>query len=289
MNGMRTASFFGVAASAVVTVAGLARADLVGVNYTTGGVFLISTANGSAKRVGETTTGVMGLDRDASGRLLAVTDGIAGKLAIVDEQSWELDAVGTLNAGFTFEGGLAVGSGGRTFGGSRLSGSGRAIFQIDSSSGGMSQSITLSRETVDLNGLQFRDDGVLMAIDALGGDLVSVDIETGEVATIAQLITPRAGAVGGLAIENGVGYYVTAGTASGSNGDNSLYQIDLYTGEQWLIGALGPEAGSGFGIGAIAGHVVPSPAAVLLLAGAGVLSAGRRRRRDSDFGPRGSR
>lgn len=123
----------------------------------------------------------MGLDRDSHGSLLAITDGIAGKLARLDEQSWQLDPIGNIGAGFTFEGGLAVDAGGAIYGGTRLSGSGRAIFQLDPQSGMMGQSISLSRSDIDLNGLQIRDDGVMVGIEARAGERVSIDTETGEV------------------------------------------------------------------------------------------------------------
>jgi len=265
---------------------GLAHADLVGVNYSTGGVFSISTDNAAATQIGQTATGIMGLDRDAGGSLLAITDGLAGTLGVLDEQSWQLGTIGRLGAGFTFEGGLAVNAGGEIYGGSRLSGGGRAIFRIDHFSGQMGQNVLLSRASIDLNGLQFRGDGALVAIDALAGDLVSIDVSTGQVSSIAPLLTPAAGAVGGLAIDNGVGYYVTSGMVSGADGDNSLYSIDLYTGEQRLIGSLGAEAGAGFGIGALAGPSVPTPAGMLLLSGAGLLSAARRRRDPSGVSTR---
>lgn len=276
---MHSTNRFGASLALLGVGVGLARADVVGVNYSTGAVFSISTNDATATRIGQTATGIMGVDRDAHGSLLAITDGIAGKLAFLDQQRWQLDAVGNLNAGFTFEGGLAAGPGGELYAGTRLSGTGRAVFQIDPQTGRMGRSITLSRPEIDLNGLQFRDDGVLVAIDAAAGDLVAIDTETGEVRSIASLLTPAAGAVGGLAIDNGMGFYVTAGTTSGSGGDNSLYSIDLYSGAQTHIGTLGAEAGSGFGIGALVGPAVPSPAATLLLSWAGGLAVARRPRR----------
>tara|TARA_E500000318_G_scaffold68442_1_gene63235 strand:- start:23937 stop:24767 length:831 start_codon:yes stop_codon:yes gene_type:complete len=256
----------------------LANADLIGVNYSTGDVFSIDTSTAQSTRIGQTSTGIMGIDRDTSGRIMAITDGIVGKLSVLNEQSWELETVGNLGAGFTSEGGLAVNDIGELFAGTRLAGGGRAIFQIDPDTGSMMQSITLSRSSLDLNGLQFRNDGVLVGIDAIANELVSIDPLSGEMTTITSLSSTNPGAVGGLAIDNGVGYFVTAGTVSGSNGDNSLYSIDLYTGQQQLIGSLGAEAGSGFGIGALTGPAVPTPTSSLLLCMAGACSMKRRSR-----------
>jgi len=272
---MRTTHY--IATLLVGAAATTAHADLVGVNYSTGQVFSISTTDASVTSLGQTSTGIMGLDRDRTGRLLAITDGIAGKLGVLDESSWHLNAVGNLGAGFTFEGSLAVDPNGGIFGSTRLSGSGRAIFEIDPATGAMGRSVLLSRTVIDLNGLAFRGDGLLVGIDAAAGDFVSIDTATGAVESIAALLTPNAGAVGALAIEGGMGYYTTAGTTSGSGGDNSLYRIDLFTGAQTLVGSLGADAGSGFGIGALAGPIVPAPPAMAAIVGTGLCAIGRYR------------
>lgn len=272
-----------IATLLIGAAAGIAHADLIGVNYSTGQVFSISTTDASATSLGHTNTGIMGLDRDATGSLLAITDGIAGKLGVLDEATWQLNAVGNLGAGFTFEGSLAVDPSGDIFGSTRLSGSGRAIFQIDPLTGAMGTSVTLSRTVIDLNGLAFRSDGTLVGIDAAAGDFVSIDTDTGAVTSIAALLSPNAGAVGALAIEGGIGYYTTAGTTSGSEGDNSLYQIDLFTGHQSLVGSLGNDAGTGFGIGALAGPIVPAPATLLAITGAGLCTSAPRRRRQKSM------
>ncbi len=256
----------------------ITHADLIGVNYSTGDVYSISTADATATRLGSTVSGIMGLDRDRSGRLVGIKDGIGGSVGSLNVSDWQFSAIGNAGAGFTFEGGLAIGARGEIFAGSRLSGSGRAIFEIDPATGTMTRSITLSRTDVDLNGLQFRADGALVALDAVSAEFVSVDTGTGMVTTIAPLLSTAVGAVGGLAIDEGVGYFVTAGETSGSHGDNSLYRIDLNTGDQRLIGPLGAEAGAGFGIGALVGFPVPSPATALLVGGASAISLTRRRR-----------
>lgn len=90
--------------------------------------------------------------------------------------------------------------------------------------------------------------------------------------------------MGALAVDRGAGYYVTAGTVSGSNGDNNLYSIDLYTGEQRFIGSLGDEACAGFGIGALARQTVPAPAAAVLFLLGGGLAVARRQRRARSHG-----
>lgn len=262
----------------VVLLAAHADADLIGINYSSGQIFLISTTDASVSLLGETRQGVMGMDRDSNGTLYAITDGLSGGLGTFDEQSWTLNMIGNLSAGFTSEGGLAFDAQGRAFGGNTLAGGGRAIFQIDLDTGRAGDRIVLSRPSIDLNGLVFRSDGVLVGIDRVSNELVSIDHASGEVSTVASLISSGIGSVGGLAIDAGVGYYATAGTVSGSDGDNSLYGINLFTGEQWLVGSLGAQAGSGFGIGALASDAVPAPGPVGLLAIAGGLVGARRRR-----------
>lgn len=270
-----------LAKTGIALTAGLftmhASADLIGINYSSGQVFSISTADASVSLLGETRHGIMGLDRASDGTLYAITDGLAGGLGTFDEQSWSLNMIGNLSAGFTSEGGLAFDSQGRAFGGNTLAGGGRAIFQIDLATGLAGERIVLSRSSIDLNGLSFRSDGVLVGIDRVTNELVTIDHSSGEVSTVASLISSGIGSVGGLAIDNGVGYYTTAGTVSGSEGDNSLYGIDLFTGEQWLVGELGDQAGAGFGIGALASASVPAPGAVGLIGIGGMVCMRRRR------------
>ncbi|MFG0306951.1 MAG: hypothetical protein ACF8Q5_12145 [Phycisphaerales bacterium JB040] len=253
-----------------------AHADLIGVNYSTGAVFSIDEHTASATELGELVRGVMGIASAPDGMLYAITDGISGQLLQIDPGDWSANPVGGLGAGFTFEGGLAFDGAGHAIGGSRLAGGGRGLFEIDLATGSIGHTIVLDRTAADLNGLHFRDDGVLVGIDGDANEFVSVDLVTGEVTTIAALITPDAGSVGGLTALGDVGYYVTAGTVSGSDGDNALYRIDLHTGSQTRIGTLGPDAGSGFGIGGLVG-VVPTPGGAALL-GLGGLIATRRRR-----------
>lgn len=266
-------------AALLCATAGVTHADLIGINYSTGDVFSISTVDASTTFLGRTDTGIMGVDRDQNGDLLTITDGLNGSLGVLDENNWQIGEVGNLGAGFTFEGGLAVSGSGEIFGASRLAEGGRAIFQISRSSGDVMRSTVLSRPDVDLNGMQFRSDGVMVAIDALAGDFVSIDTSTGLMTHISSLETLSPGAVGGLALQDGLGYYITGGPVSGSEGDNSLYSIDFYTGEQRFIGTLDDVAGAGFGIGALVGTTVPSPGGLPVLGLAGVILGTRRRRR----------
>jgi len=267
-----TAALIGAACAALQP----AHADLIGANYSTGALFSIDEHTAGATSLGELPTGVMGIASAPDGTMYAITDGIAGQLLRVDQSNWSVDPVGRLGAGFTFEGGLAFDGSGRAIGGSRLAGGGRGLFEIDLATGSIGDTIVLGRSTADLNGLHFRDDGVLVGIDGASNEFVSIDLASGEVTTIASLLTPDAGSVGGLTALGGVGYYVTAGTVSGADGDNALYRIDLHSGTQTLIGSLGPDAGSGFGIGGLAG-VVPAPGGVTLIGLAGLIASRRRR------------
>lgn len=267
-----------LSAALLYATAGVSHADLIGINYSTGDVFSIRADDATTTLIGRTDTGIMGVDRDQSGTLLTITDGLSGSLGILDESNWQIRDIGTLGAGFTFEGGLAVSGSGTIYGTTRLDGGSRAIFQIDRTSGGVIQSIALSRANTDLNGLLYRSDGVMVAIDALAGDFVSIDPSTGRVTSISSLLSPTPGAVGGLALQDGLGYYVTAGTTSGSGGDNGLYSIDLFTGEQHFIGTLDDGAGAGFGIGALVGTAVPPPGGLTALGLAGAFIMARPRR-----------
>lgn len=262
-------------------VSGIAEAadsDMFGVNFSTGDVFSIDPETATATSVGALPSGVTGFAFAPDGRLFGITDGISGNLILVDPSDWSHTIVGRLGAGITFEGGLAIDVNGRAVGGTRLAGGDRALFEIDLSTGVSTPAVALSRDSIDLNGFVFRDDGALVGIDANSNEFVSIDLDSGLVSTVAPLITPNAGAVGGMATIDGLGLYVTAGVVSGADGDNSLYTLGLYTGAQSLIGSLGPDAGVNFGISGLAAMRIPAPTTLLpFVAGFGGLSIRRRR------------
>ncbi len=263
-----------IAASLLATNA---SAGLVGINYSDGSVYSISTTDASATHIGTAQRGVMGVDRANDGTIYAITDGIAGAFGTLDQSTWAFTSIGRLSAGFTSEGALAIDADGRAFGGVALAGGGRGLFEIDMLTGQASPTVPLTAASSDINGMTFRSDGALVAIDRVSNQLVSIDPLTGALTGIAQLQSPGIGAVGGLTVDNGVGYYATAGAVSGSEGDNSLYRIDLFTGEQSLIGELGPDAGAGFGIGALVSVPVPAPASLGVFATLGFIGIRRRR------------
>ncbi|MFG0274546.1 MAG: DUF6923 family protein [Phycisphaerales bacterium] len=269
----------GVGAACALAIGGAANAGLIGVNFSTGTLYAFDPDAGSIAAIGETGRTITGLEVGPAGALYGMTDGLAGRLVTIDPETAGVTDVGPLGAGFSFEGALAIDAAGRAVGATKLAGGGRALFSVDLTTGATATLTGLSRSSIDINGMVFRDDGALVGIDSVRNEFVSIDLATGAVTTISALQSPGIGAVGGLALHRGMGYYATAGAVSGSDGDNALYSIDLYTGEQAFVMSLGSEAGAGFGIGALASTTpVPAPSAALPLAlGAG--GALRRRRR----------
>src|SRR6266850_1165066 len=72
----------------------------------------------------------------------------------------------------------------------------------------------------DINGLGWRSDGQLVALDNFSNSLLAIDPTT-LTSTVISLIVPRVGTVGGMTLNGDKGYFSTAGP--GQAGSNSLY------------------------------------------------------------------
>jgi hypothetical protein len=93
---------------------------------------------------------------------------------------------------------------------------------------------------------------------------VTIDPTTGLTTLLAGVGT-SIGSVGGMVGMGSTGYFVTGGPGAVVPGSNRLYQFDMFTGAQTLIGTLSP-ALTGSGLGGLAQlSVIPSPASITLL------------------------
>lgn len=96
---------------------------------------------------------------------------------------------------------------------------------------------------IDLNGIAFRADGVMVGVESQTRSLVTIDTGTGELTRLAPLLG-EAGSIGGLTIlPDGRGYYATSRTIplpGAIPGDNSLYAFDPFTGVQSAVGPFDP-------------------------------------------------
>jgi hypothetical protein len=129
----------------------------------------------------------------------------------------------------------------------------------------------------DVNGLAWRGDGQLVALDRGAGGLVIIDPDTGA-ETMLQPLPFAIGAVGGMTLAGNVGYFVTGGPGSVVPGNNSLYSFDPFTGQATLIRSLANLTTAGEGFGGLA-VLVPEPAALATVPPALLLLARRGRPR----------
>jgi hypothetical protein len=134
----------------------------------------------------------------------------------------------------------------------------------------------------DIDGMAFRSDGELVALDEVSDSLLLINPTTLAVSTLAAVPGP-AGAVGGMTtIDGKTGFYAT-GILEG--GTNSLFSVNLSTGASTLIGSFAPTITSGEGISGLAeaanvATAAPEPASLVLLGlGAAALALPRLRRR----------
>ncbi len=125
----------------------------------------------------------------------------------------------------------------------------------------------------DIAGLGWRGDGMLIGLDSTDNALLAID-PTNAGATTIDSIAPIIGGVGGMALLDGSGYFVTAGPLALQPGSNGLYFFDAITGDHAFIGSFeNLILGSGFsGL-----TVVPEPTTLILLTLAGVSLLRRKR------------
>jgi outer membrane protein assembly factor BamB len=143
------------------------------------------------------------------------------------------------------------------------------LIRIDISTGellgGVAIQGALEGETThDYSALQWRSDGVLVAVDSTANALITIDPITGATSVIGAV--PEDGGRAGLVTVGGTSYLGTGGTTATGSGTNSLYTIDLFTGALSLIGSFAPVPTDFEGEGIWGLAAVPEPSATFLLA-----------------------
>jgi hypothetical protein len=250
--------------------------DLYGVHYDTGDVYEISTTDASLTYVGNMPYafpyGVAGLEYSPndSGLIYGITTGSYNDpygvpdavLCTFDPDTAAVTEVGPLGLSFVFEGGLAFSPEGVAYGVNATGINTPQLFTIDLNTGLATIVGTMSGGQRDVNGLTWRSDGMLVGVERVSGALVTIDPMTAVVAQIATLDGVDVGASGGMAAIGGAGYLATGGPYSTIPGSNSLYSVDLFTGECTLIAPFDPAVMTGLGIGGLA---VPEPGSLVLL------------------------
>lgn len=247
--------------------------ELFAVHFDSGDLYKVSTVDASltlASHLG--VSGIGGLEMGPDGYLYGFSTGESPNpmLFKIDTTSYEQTAIGPIGLDFIFEGSLAFSPDGTAYAVSNngLSDTQPQLFTIDINTGqGFSVGI-LSGGSHDINGMVWRSDGLLVGIDRITNSLLAIDPVDATSTLIAEL-DPVLGIVGGMAALGDTAYFSTAGPDVDTFfGTNSLYTIDLFSGESSLVGSFeGTIEGFGF-----SGLAIPEPATLFfLLIGAGAV------------------
>jgi hypothetical protein len=279
-----TRSFAAVALLAAAA-APASAGQLFAVDWDTGNFYQVSSTNAALTLVGATGISVPAdIQFAPNGTLYAITPTGTSPAALftINPNTAKATLVGQLGQELT-EGALTITPNGTAF---AFNGAGTTnvdkLLSINLQTGAATVVGQLNGQH-DINGMAFRSDGELVALDEDSESLLLINPTTLAVSTLAALPGP-AGAVGGMTTIDGTTAFFATGILVG--GTNSLYSVNLFTGTSNLIGSFAPTITSGEGISGLAeaANVVtaaPEPASLTLL-GLGVASvigySWRRRR-----------
>ena len=262
---MRFAARFGMLLATCNLLSDSCHSQLIGITWDRGGeLYSISATDASVKLIGRTgLTLPESLDFGPDGRLYTTTDGVLGltsELYSIDPHTAKATLIGPTEVA-QFEGALAFAPNGTAYGGGA---SNSNIYTIDVRTG--KATVLGSIGPHDINGMAFRSDGVLIAFEGVAsGGLYSIDLATLTTTTIGTL--PILRQIGGLAVSGDDAYLI--GRMFADQVD-SLFKLDLYSGETSLVGKIdlgGPFVFSGWFSG-LAAIPIPEPSLLAISLGA---------------------
>jgi Repeat of unknown function (DUF6923) len=228
---------------------------LYGWDRATGALYVISPTSAAATLIGSSgLVGLQSLELAADGFLYGVwTDSAAQNATLyrINPATAAPAIVGLLGIGNVFEGGLAFGPTGTAYATNRGSSGSPYLFQVSLTTGAGTLIGLISGGSHDVNGLAWRDDGMLIGLDRVSNSLVLINAATAALTPLAA-VSAVVGAAGGMGIRGGLGYFATSGTTGASPGSNELWTFDPMTGSQSLIGSFGPPISS-LGLMALSG------------------------------------
>ncbi len=257
--------------------------QLAAIEEDTGDLHLVSTADASVQWLGSTGLANVGAleFNPHDGMLYAITSATTSTPAALHRLTMGTapGAIATQYVGdlgfFAFEGGLAFGPTGVAYG-MNVGALRPSLFTLDLATGKASVVGGLG-ERRDISGLTWRSDGQLIGLDSTLDELVTIDPNSAAIGPVKFTNVP-VGGIGGMTMDGGVGYYVTAGPRALRPGSNAMFSFDPFTGDQTFIGDFtGVITGSGFsGL-----SIVPEPTSLCLLAAGGFALLRRRQKRGS--------
>jgi hypothetical protein len=249
--------------------------DLVGIEFTSGRAYRIPTDGSAPSVIGETGLNtVSSLERLADGNYYGFTVG-TDALYRFDPTTFAPTLLGPISTPHNlFEGSIAQSPSGTVY----ITNGGDAatdyLLTLDLATRIATPVGTIRAGEADINGMAWRSDGVLVALDRGSNSLVTINPSTGAATQLRSLPFPVGGS-GGMTLVGPVGYLVT-GAGGSIAGSNSLYSFDPFTGQTTLVRNLAPDVGD-VGIGGLA-VLVPEPVAALPMIAALVIALRRVRR-----------
>ena len=264
-----------VAAGSLFSINSVAPAgELLAVRFEDGALYRASTVDGSLTPTIPTGVPFVGaLEMSpADGFVYGFT--AEQNLFRFHPTTFELEIVGQFDQ-FLYEGGLAFAPDGTAYAATGGSLEAPELYRLNVNTLVMTLVGTITGGAHDINGLAWRGDGKLVGIDRESNALITIDPTTAASSTLAPL-TPLVGAVGGMAVLDGVGYLATSGTGTSTPGSNELWRFDLFTGAHTRVGSFAPTIAFPFtGISGLAAIPEPSCGALTVAPLAALL---RRRR-----------
>ena len=220
--------------------------ELFGVSYTTGEFFRVSSMDGSLVVLGSVGAGQLSaLEFAPDGTLWAIRGGHLPSLHTLDPATGAPLTSVSIGLAFLQEGGLAFSPSGTAYAASETNSGVPQLITIDLNTGVATIVGSLGAGR-DVNGLGWRSDGKLVALDAGTQSLLVLDPSNAAVLSAFPL-APALGTYGGLALRGSTGYFVTASMSAPGPGSSQLVRFDPFTGAHAVVGALALPAGASLG------------------------------------------
>ena len=281
----RTTSRFWLSAFLVLALALVPTAhayEMIAVHYDTGEVYEVSMADASLTPIGNTgLTQLASLEFTSDGSLYGFTTPEDGPSILynIDPGTFAPTAIGPLNQSSMYEGSLVFAPNGTVYATNSNFPTQPKLLTVNLATGAATVVGTIdfgNGSAHDVNGMAWRSDGMLVGLDRKNNGLIEINPADASASLLAT-ITPDIGGigtVGGMAVQEDVGYLVTSSPDDVIAGSNELYRFDLATGASELVGNFGGTI-TGRGLSGLA--IVPEPASLALLAFGGIVLLRRRR------------
>ena len=238
-------------------------ADMFTIEFQTGFLYAVSSEDASLTFVGDTELSLPGGLAYHDSDLFSFTAGDSPELYRIDPQTGTSTFVANIDVPQFSEGALTFSPEGKIYAAYTGFGGNPSLVTYDLHTGVTGTVGPISSAPHDINGLVWRDDGMLLGLDRITNSLLTIDPHTAVASELAKL-EPAVGGAGGMTMaNNGQGYLATGSDQSNAPGTNSLYSFNPYSGDISFVGEFDLNL-TDLGLSGLA--YVPEPAASYYLA-----------------------